>query len=358
MTAFTNKPLLPADVVFAPQWWHHNEGITFDRDYFFHPAKRVEVERKSDQALYRRWGKFGLGENKDKDLPVIGPVHLAAGYMLNEMLGCEVRYREDAPPQPIPANKSDLNISVDAAFRSPAFKDLLNLIETLEKKYGYVAGDVGWGGILNTALDIRGQQLFMDMVDKPEAVHSYLDKFAELSRKFVTYIHSKTHTSSISVNRNVRHLRPAVFLHSECSHTMIDTRHYEQFIFKYDAQWSKTLKPFGIHFCGKDPHRFAPAFARLPRLDFLDVGWGGKVAEIRQHLPNTFLNIRLSPVEITHQSTQQIADTIEKLVAESGNPRLTGVCCINMDEKVANEKVTAIFQTVWKLREKYSKTFD
>ena len=34
----------------------------FDEDFFFHPAKRVEVERKMEQALYERWGRYGLGE--------------------------------------------------------------------------------------------------------------------------------------------------------------------------------------------------------------------------------------------------------------------------------------------------------
>jgi len=64
----------------------------------------------------------------------------------------------------------------------------------------------------------------------------------------------------------------------------------------FDADWSRRLRPFGIHYCGKDPHRYADVFARLPHLDFLDLGWGGDVAKLRQALPNTFLNIRYSPV--------------------------------------------------------------
>ena len=34
--------LLPVDIVLAPEWWYHNEGITFDRDYFFYHARRIE----------------------------------------------------------------------------------------------------------------------------------------------------------------------------------------------------------------------------------------------------------------------------------------------------------------------------
>ncbi len=65
------------------------------------------------------------------------------------------------------------------------------------------------------------------------------------------------------------------------------------------------------------------------------------------------MNIRLSPVELVNQSTEEIREIITRLVKDSGNPWLTGVCCINMDDKVTDEKVTAIFETVESLRKEY-----
>jgi len=351
---FTNNPMLPADIVLAPAWWFHNEGITFDEDFFYHPAKRVEVERQMEKALCERWGKYGLGQDKDKDLPIVGAVHLAAGFLLSETLGCKVEYKENAPPQVICRQLEDLIISAEAAFESCVYKKFEQLTESLKTKYGYLVGDVNWGGILNIALDLRGEALFMDMFDRPEDVNVFLSEIAKVIERFTQDLQKETGSTSISVNRNVCHLEPAVFLHSECSHTMISAEDYKKFLFTYDEQWSGKYKPFGIHFCGKDAHRYAEVFTELGHLDFLDVGWGGDVAEIRKHLPNTFLNIRLSPVEIIDQSVGEIANTIRRLVADSGNPRLTGVCCINMDEKVGDEKITAIFETVATLREEYS----
>ena len=131
---------------------------------------------------------------------------------------------------------------------------------------------------------------------------------------------------------------------------MISSEHYEEFLFPIDRYWSERYRPFGIHYCGKDPHRYAEAFAKLPHLDFLDVGWGGDVKKLRQALPNTFLNIRLSPVEIVSQSEEEIHQTIIRLVGDSGNPYLTGICCINMDDQVSDGKITAILETVRELR--------
>jgi hypothetical protein len=94
----------------------------------------------------------------------------------------------------------------------------------------------------------------------------------------------------------------------------------------------------------------------VPHLDFLDVGWGGDVAELRRHLPRTFLNLRLSPVEIVSQTPEQIRQTIRTLVHQSNNPWLTGVCSINMDEHVSDEQVAAIFAEVECLRREYAES--
>jgi hypothetical protein len=73
----------PAEIVLHPDWWYARTGLTFDEDFFYHPARRVEVERIMDQALYERWGRFGLGGESSP--PQIGAVHLAAGFLLSEM---------------------------------------------------------------------------------------------------------------------------------------------------------------------------------------------------------------------------------------------------------------------------------
>jgi len=344
--------ILPADIVLAPEWWHRHEGISFDKDYFYHPLKRVEVEQKMEKVLYDRWGKYGLGQQKDHSMPEVGAVHLAAGFLLSEMLGCQVEYTDAHPPRVIPAHREDMFIDVEEVFKSEAFKRFLHLCEELKKKYGYLSGDVNWGGILNLALDLRGEKIFTDMMLSPEETKKYFRKIASVITRFTRTVSSETHSTSISVNRVVRHISKPVFLHSECSHTMISAEDYEQFLMDTDLEWSGT-RPYGIHYCGPDPHRMAESFAKILNLDFLDVGWGGDLKILRRHLPRTFLNIRLSPVEIVHQHNDEIKETITRLVNDSGNLHLTGVCCINMDDKVSDDKIETLFKTVENIREQY-----
>ena len=341
--------ILPVDIILLPEWWNKNEKITFDPDFFYHPLKRVEVEQQKEKVLYERWGKYGLGTHKNEARPEIGAVHLAAGYLLSEMMGCKVNYSENHPPQVLAAHKEFENVNIDDAFKSEAFKKVLLLVDALKTKYGYVTGDINWGGVLNIAMDLRGENIFLDMMMTPDETKEYFSSIASVISKFTDYLEKETGTTSISVNRVVRHLQKPVLLHSQCSHTMISEEDYENFLLPYDVEWSKK-RPYGIHYCGSDPHRMASAFAKVPHLDFLDVGWGGDVKILREHLPNTFLNIRLSPVELARMSKDEIHQTVTKLVNDSANPYLTGVCCINIDDSVSDNKIDAIFETVEELR--------
>ena len=217
---------LPVEIVLAPGWWHRHEGMTFDEDFFFHPAKRVESERRMEQAPYDRWGRFGLGTDHDRLLPVVGPVHSAAGFLLSEMLGCGVEYVADGPPLVHPANRECLDFSPQEAFRSSAYRRWDSLCDALKTKYGGLVGDVNWSGILNLALDLRGQALFLDMLDRPEDLSRFFGRIAAVIEQFTGAMLQRTGSTSISVNRTVRWLPRPVFLHSHCSLTMISTRDY------------------------------------------------------------------------------------------------------------------------------------
>jgi hypothetical protein len=345
--------ILPVEIVFHPSWWYKNTGITFDQDFFYNPLKRVESEKRMEKELFDRFGMHGLGKNRNKDLPEIGAVHNAAGYMISELLGCKIGYFEDSPPQVYPANHEELKVITDDIFKTPVFKKLGNLLDKLKGKYGYLRGDINWGGILNSALDLQTEKIFIDFFEKPDEIKRYFNDISRVIESFTRFIKKETGSTSVSVNRIVYHFDKPVYLHSECTHTMISVEDYEKFLLPYDIDWSQKFRPFGVHYCGNDPHRMAESFAKIPHLDFLDVGWGGDLKILRRHLPETFLNIRLSPVEIINQSRDQIRETIKRLVRDSGNPYLTGVCCINMDDKVEDEKVIEIFKTVEELRKVY-----
>ena len=54
------------------------------------------------------------------------------------------------------------------------------------------------------------------------------------------------------------------------------------------------------------------------------------------------------------QSVDEIRQVVRRLVHDSANPHLTGVCCINMDQHVRDEQITAIFEEVELLRVEFA----
>jgi hypothetical protein len=74
----------------------------------------------------------------------------------------------------------------------------------------------------------------------------------------------------------------------------------------------------------------------------MDVGWGSDVARCRKELPNTFLNLRLSPVRMLQGTRDEIRRDTEQLLAAAGSSRDVGVCCINMDYGTPDENVRAM----------------
>ena len=349
MKKLTTTPL-PVDVVFHPSWWNKHTGITFDKDFFYDPRRRVADEQLMEKTLYERFGRWGLGAHHAEERPEIGAVHLAAGYLLSEMLGCQIEYGENTPPQVICAHREELTIDEEAPFKSEAFKRLQTLIEALKAKYGYVTGDINWGGVLNLAMDLKGEAILMDMMLDPEGVKAYFAQIGRVVERFFSYIQSQTGTSSISVNRIARYMDDPLYIHSECSHTMISEQDYEELLLPIDIEWSKKHQPYGIHYCGRDPHRHAAQFAQIEQLAFLDLGWGGDVKTLREALPETFFSLRLNPVEINSYSSDELREIISSRVEASGDVWKTGICCVNMDSEVRDERVDEIYQIAETLR--------
>lgn len=346
---------LPVEVVFHPSWWHKHEGIGFDRDFFFHPAKRVEEELHMEKALYERWGEYGLGAWHDRPRPVIGPIHLAAGFLLSGMMGCGITFQPGGSPLVTAVGEGHAAAGEDAAFSSKLFRDFRALTDSLKCRFGFLLGDVDWNGILNIALDLRGQEIFLEMADNPDGVKQLFRTIAAVQERFFRFVHSLTGSTSIAVNRSVMKFPDSILLHSHCSHTMISEAHYREYLLPFDRRWAERYPPYGIHHCGPDAHRFLAAYREIPALAFLDVGWGGDISKIRAALPGTFLNIRLNPAEIVRQTPAEIEGIIISLVRASADPRRTGVCCINIDDSAAEEQISAIFETVKKIRENVSK---
>jgi uroporphyrinogen-III decarboxylase len=345
--------LLPVDVVFHPDWWHTHYGLDFREPFHFDPAVRVESERRMRQALYDRFGDLGLGEPDAPRRPVVGPVHLAIGFVVQAMLGCRVRFAADAAPWVLGARLSDEQVwalSVPALETAPVMRETVALMDALEAEFGWLEGDIPWDGVQNVALDLRGQQLFLDYYDNPALVHHLLDVIAQTIYRVATYVQHRTGTSSISLNRIVARIDPRLHLHSNCSVQMISRATYEEFLLPRECWLAERLQPYGIHHCGDNLEHVIEAYARVPGLAFVDVGWGSDVAACRQALPDAVFSLRLNPARLRAQTPADVQADVEYLVAQAGPLDKLALCCVAMDADTPDENVRALFEAAARCR--------
>ena len=348
-----SKTFLPVDVIFHPHWWHKNYGLTFREDFFFDAETRVESERIMRRALYERFGDLGLGEPDPPRRPVIGPVHLAAGCVASALLGCEIRYFDGASPQVVPGYLTDeqvMDLEVPDILNTSPVRELVSMMDKLESEYGYLEGDVNWGGVQNVALDLRGQQLFVDYYVNPTLAAHLLDVATETEMQMALYIGSRTGTTSITTNRIVASVDPCINLHSDCSVTMISNETYEKHLLRYDQYLAENMQPYGIHHCGDNMEHVREGFAKVEKAEFFDVGWGSDVALCRQALPDAFFSLRLSPVRVKDFTVEEVRQDVEGLLRQVGPLEKAAVCCVNMDYGTPDENIREIFKVVEKYR--------
>lgn len=344
--AAQNK-IIPIELIFHPSWWNENCGISFERDFFFDPGYRVESERKMDLYLYERFGDLGLGRKNAKPRPVVGPVHLAAGFVISQLFGCEVRFQVNSSPDIMQKNMSDteiLNLSAPDFQKSYPISKLIWMMDKLKDKYGYIEGDFNWSGIQNVALDLRGQQLFIDYFENPQIARRLFDIISRTLVEFVKYISRRTGTSSLSVNPSIKNFIQSLNLHSNCSVTMISAEIYEKNLLEYEQYLSQNLQPYGIHHCGDNLHKLADSYRKVSGVQFYDVGWGSDVKKCREKLPDAFLNLRLSPVRLLNCTASEVEDDVLKMINDNGGLRNMGLCCINIDKGTPDENIRRIYQ--------------
>jgi hypothetical protein len=340
------KQRLPVDVIFHPDWWHTHYGLDFREPFHFDPRARIESERRMRQALHDRFGDLGLGEANAQPRPVVGPVHLAIGFVVQAMLGCQVRFSENAAPWVLCAELSDEEVWAlevpDLEIVSP-MRETIAMMDALEAEFGYLEGDIPWDGVQNVALDLRGQQLFLDYYDNPRLVHHLFDVIAHTISRVAGYVRSRTGTSSISLNRIVASIDRQLNLHSNCSVQMISKSTYEEFLLPYECWLAERLRPYGIHHCGDNLEHVIEAYACVPGLAYIDVGWGSDVAACRKALPETFFSLRLNPARLRTQTPVQVRADVELLLEQAGPLDRLALCCVAMDAGIPDENVRAIF---------------
>lgn len=332
------------DICFHPSWWNQNAGIDFSRPFWDDPVVRIDADLKMRRLLWEKFGEFGLGEKHPQPRPLLGSDQTACGFLFSEMLGCRVLYSSGTSPEVSCARLND-----DAAFaltvpdfdKNPVWQRVQRQIDWLMDQYGHVESYLNLMGVQNIALDLRGQELFMDYYDEDSPAEHLLEvaceTMAEASRRLMKY----TDELSAGVTNIVEQVCPKVFLTSNCTVEMVSQGCYEENLLRFDQRLADEFGHFGIHHCGKTMEHVVNGYAKVKGLEFAEVGAFSDLRAVAQALDESvLLNARYSPVRLMTADEGAMREELEEMVRIVPGERLS-ISCVGIDKSVSDDKVRA-----------------
>ncbi|MEG1523550.1 MAG: uroporphyrinogen decarboxylase family protein [Clostridia bacterium] len=336
---------VPFDITFHPTWWHKYGGIDFSQPFFDDPRYRIDCDIRMRRCLYDHFGAYGIGEKSPQPRPLIGTDLLAAGYLLSEIMGCQIVYQPDNSPQ-----VKCKNLDVEAVGRlcapdlddDPVWARVQKQIDWLLEHYGRVEPYLNLQGVQNIALDLMGQELFLAYYSEPDEMNALLAQLTKLSIDVGRRCYSLCPDISGGVTAIVRQIQPECYLTSNCSVEMVSNAIYEEFLLPCDTELAKAFPFFGIHHCGKTMEHVCNGYSKVPNLTFAEVGAGSNLDYVRKCFPTLLLNARYSAVNLMSDTPEQIVAMVQKLLrigkAEEG--KLT-ISCVGIDANVPEEHILA-----------------
>lgn len=337
------------DITPHPSWWHRYAGVDFGKDFFFDAEKRTAWDRYMRRALYEQFGEFGLGEKDPAPRGVLFSDLIACGFLYSQLLGCEVVFSAGDAPQVRCAELSDeasLSLKAPALSESKLWQEVEKQIAWLEARFGTFESAINLQGIQNIALDLRGQQLFVDYYDEPELARNLLSCATELSLDIGKRLYAVSPVISGGVTSIIKQALPGVYLTSNCSVTMISNAMYCKYLLEYDARLAEAFPCFGVHHCGSNMENVIDGYLRLPNLRFLEIGAGSDLQKIAdairlRGLNGIVCNIRFSPVKLKQARPQEIRAHIDEAVAAFGPQADLCFSCVGIDADTESSQVKA-----------------
>ncbi len=234
--------------------------------------------------------------------------------------------------------------------KNPLWQQVEKSIVELLEKYGYVEPCINLMGIQNIALDLRGQELYIDYYENPELARKLLDVCTHLSIDIGKRLYEVSDTVSAGVTGILRKTIPGIYLTSNCSVDMVSLEIYKEFLLPCDKALAEAFPEFGIHHCGKSMEHVVEGYREVQNLKFTEVGAFSDVKKVREVLPDVFLNLRYSPVRLKNATFEELKNDVVKMARDGYVEGLVSISCVGIGDDVPDEKVRDFLKVVSSIR--------
>jgi hypothetical protein len=292
---------------FEPAWYTRRCEVKFTDQWHRDPEYRFTTLKAMKAELVRTFPKVPYwNPGNNQDLATISGIYGA--YPVPRAFGIPLIYGEDRWPALDPKRRLSPeeieNLEAGKVLQSPVVEDIFRQMEIIEQRWGVVHGYLNWQGVLNNAFNLRGQEIFLDMFDKPDLVRHFFTVISEVMITLAREVQERQRASGFPVDQ---------FSVSNCVMNMISPDAYAEFVRPFDLKISGCFKRFGVHTCNWDVTPYVEVLAELPKLGYLDMGMMSDMRRVRETFPDTYRAVLYSPVKLQEGGLEEIRKDMEKI---------------------------------------------
>jgi len=302
-----DEPFLRPEIGFMPAWYRAALGIDFGRRWHTDPAYRRETLVAMRVELKHRFGGTSIGgiDHPDRPLDLLtgtyGCISVAAIYGApvvydeNNWPNCEHRYLSDAEVDGLEPPDLDANLF---------FQDLIGQVDWIAAHEGRVEGYVNWQGVLNNAYRLRGEKIFLDMIDSPPRCRHLFDCICSTMIDAAKRLHQRQSASGVKVG---------FFTISNCLVNMVSPEHYRDMLLPFDQRIAETFGCIGIHNCAWNADPYMDSYATVPHLAYIDMGLDSDLARAKEKIAHARRALIYTPMDLADKSPEIIRADLERI---------------------------------------------
>ena len=312
-----------------PKFNHRHFGLDYGETFHRDPIHRARELERVRLALFERFGRFDgvVAERGCLEEGVLPPVGIQPLDFLNAALGGRLVYQPDeavwTPDKPLAhiAALEDVRALPELHWPDvPVFRDACEQYETLRRAFpglrpgGFQNIEFQRGGDratlvihspYTTAFRLMGDVLFEHMMLEPELAEAV---FEYIGRQYRTMFEAACARFG---------WRPDGAHFGDCAATMLSPDLFERFNLPRYRRAAAEMGRIRLHSCGPSAH-LIDLFARIPRIDGLQIGMGSDFPRLRRLFPETPVLAFLDPALIRNGRPDEVAGALLGIAEELG----------------------------------------
>ncbi len=317
--------------------------VTFDREYYFNPAKRHQVDQLcnaytekelSDLNVFYTESNLGQYSYYSANQVLVGGIQ--PNMILGMLIGAEFIPHDtmdaDISMMPLMGRNPDELPEPETLLGHELIRVFDQQINTIRAQGRLVpippffwdsSGRATTHGTLTTAQKFLGENVFVDLLREPEKIVTILDWITEC------FIVLMQHFSQIGK-------LPITAAHiGECSSCMINPQLFEQFVVPYASRIAETLGPLRFHSCGSSTHLLA-SMKKISNLASLDLGGETSMQKVREIFGRNFpVDIMPIPADFSADSPEPMLNWAKQVIRDNAGGPLRIIYHLEPDYSLA-----------------------